>query len=481
LNQHAVGTGQAPPSVGQRLARLPRAATAWRQAPVTKRIANTIFVVGAATLLLKVASAGRELTVAYHLGTSDAIDAFVIAFLAPSFVISAPIAAFVDAVTPTFIRVREREGEAAAARLAANALAAALVLLLASVLLLALLSGPIVGLLGSGFSAEKSALTLRLFHLLLPVVVLQGVCLLWGGLINCVRRFALVALVPLATPLLSVALLLAFEERLGVDALVAGAVGGAALELALLAAGARRLGLPCRPRWHGLDAPSRAVAGYYLPAVLGSLMASGATLVDQAMAAMLDPGSVARLSYGVKLIAFALSLSAAPLATAIFPHVAELLARGDRREVRRTCLGWAGLVFAIGVPTAGLIALLSAPIVRLVFERGAFTAADTAAVAPILACYALQIPFYLAGIIGARILGALCHYRALALISTSNFVLNIVLNLLLLRLLGLPGIALATSLVYVTSSVMIAFLVWPHLSERREGGAAPAARVPAPP
>ena len=116
--------------------------------------------------------------------------------------------------------------------------------------------------------------------------------------------------------------------------------------------------------------------------------------------------------------------------------------------------------------------LLATPIVRLVFERGAFTAVDTAAVAPVLACYAVQIPFYLAGMIGVQVLAALCHYRALAFISTSNFLLNIALNLLLVRWIGLPGIALATSLVYVVSSTMIAFLVWPHLSARQDGDAA---------
>lgn len=426
------------------------------------------------------ASAGRELAVAYQLGTSDAADAFVIAFLAPSFVINAPIGAFVEALAPTFVRVREREGAAAGARLVANGLVATAALVLAGILALALLAEPIVGLLGSGFSAEKNALTLRLFYFLLPVVALQGVCLFWGRLINCVQRFALVAMVPLATPLLTIALLLVFEERLGVYALVVGAVGGATIELAILAVGAHRLGLPCRPRWHGLDAPSRTVAGYYLPAVLGSLMSSGTMLVDQSMAGMLDPGSVARLSYGVKLIAFALSLSVTPLVTAIFPYVAELIARGDRREVRRTCLGWAGLVFAVGMLAAGLTAMLATPIVRLVFERGAFTAVDTAAVAPVLACYAVQIPFYLAGMIGVQVLAALCHYRALAFISTSNFLLNIALNLLLVRWIGLPGIALATSLVYVVSSTMIAFLVWPHLSARQDGdAAAPAAAATA--
>jgi putative peptidoglycan lipid II flippase len=445
---------------------------AWQRSPLTRRILGAALTVATAALLLKVATAGRELAVAYYFGTSDVIDAFLVAFLAPSFIVNAPIAAFSAALMPTFIRVRDEEGKAAAARLASNGMVAALAMLVAGSAVLALLARPIVGLLGSGFAPAKIELTVQLFHLLLPVVVLQGLARYWGTLINASQRFGLVALAQLATPLLTVAFLVAMGGRGGVHLLVAGVVGGAMLELALILAAARNLRLPRLPRWHGLDDPTRIVLRQYLPVVFGTLMGGATIMVDQAMAASLEPGSVAALTYGGKLVSLMLAFSAAPLGTALLPYLSQLAADGNLREIRRSYLGWLGIIVLSSVPLAIGFALFSEPIVRLVFERGAFTPADTAAVAPIQAWYALQLPFYLVGTLGARVLSALRFNQALGFIGGSNFVLNIALNLLLIRWLGLQGIALATVIVYVASSIMITALIWWRL----RGARAPARR-----
>jgi putative peptidoglycan lipid II flippase len=424
------------------------------------------------TLLLKAVTAAREMGVAFYFGTSDGIDAFLIAFLAPSFVINAPIAAFTAALMPTFIRVREHEGTAAAARLAGNGLAAALALLLACSLGLALFAQPIIRFLGSGFSPEKAALTIELFYLLLPVIVLSGLTRFWGTMINAGQRFALVSGAQLATPILTLALLLTIGNRGGVYILVAGVVGGAAIEVGLIMYAARRTGLPLRPRWHALDEPTRMVISQYLPAVFGTLLQSCMVMVDLAMAAMLASGSVASLSYGSKLIALVLALVAGPVGTAILPSLAELAARRRWDELRRTYLGWLGVLVVSTVPLTTLLVLLAQPLVRLAFERGAFTAADTALVAPILASYALQIPFYLVGTIGSRVLSALRFNGALAIIGGCNFILNLALNLILIQYMGLAGIALATSFVYAVSAVMITTLTWGRLGRAHAEAAA---------
>lgn len=458
--------------ISTRLTPAVRLMGSWQRSPLTRRILGAALTVASAALLLKVATAGRELTVAYYFGTSDAIDAFLVAFLAPSFVISAPIAAFSAALMPTFIRVRDEEGEAAAARLACNGMFAALAMLLVGSLVLVVLARPIVGMLGSGFAPAKVELTVQLFYTLLPLVLVQGMTRYLGTLINASRRFWLVGLAQLTTPLLTVALLLALDGWGGVYLLVAGVTGGALLELVLILAAAGRLRLPRRPRWYGFDGHTRIVLRQYLPVVLGTLMGGGTIMVDQAMAASLEPGSVATLTYGGKLVSLVLAFSAAPLGTALLPYLSQLAARDNLREMRKTFLGWLGLIVLLSVPVAIGFALLSEPITRLVFERGAFGPSDTAAVAPIQAWYALQLPCYLVGTLGARVLSALRFNQALGLIGASNFLLNIVLNLIFIQWLGLQGIALATVVVYVTSAIMITALVWRRVGGAR-GGAQP--------
>jgi putative peptidoglycan lipid II flippase len=445
-------------------ARLLRRAAGWQRAAVNRRVMAAVLTVGAATLALKLVVAGRELAVAYRFGTSDALDAFIIAFLAPSFAINVQIAAFSAALMPTFIRVQGQEGEAAARRLAESTLLAACVMLVATSFLLLLFDEPLLRLLTSGFSPEKQALTLRLFHLLLPVILAQGLVKFYGTLINARRRFGLVAAVPLATPVLTVLLLLA-AGRADAELLVAGVVGGALIELGLLLPLCRRLGLLVLPRWHGLEPATRKVVGQYLPTMLGALTGGTALMIDQGMAAMLGSGSVATLSYGGKVIALVLAFSARPLSTAILPYLAELAAARDGQQLKRTFHGWLCLTVLLAIPLAAALFLFSEPIVRLLFERGAFTAEDTMLVARIQALYALQIPFYLAGVLGARVLNALSLNQVTAVIGVLNCTTNIVFDYVLMQWLGLPGIALATSCVYLCSCLVILAVVHHRLGQ----------------
>ena len=344
-------------------------------------------------------------------------------------------------------------------------------MLIATSLLLLALDEWLIGLLTGGFAPEKRALTIELFHLLLPVIVIQGLVKFYGTLLNARRRFGLVAMVPMATPLLTVLLLLA-AGRADPELLVAGVVVGAAIELVLLLPLARRLDLLVLPRWHGLDPATRRIMGQYLPTMLGALTGGTALMIDQGMAAMLDSGSVATLSYGGKLIALLLAFSARPLSAAVLPFLAELAAANDGRRLRHTFHGWLALTVAASLPIVIVLWYFSVPIVRLLFERGAFTAEDTALVATIQGLYALQIPFYLAGVLGSRVLNALSLNQVTAVIGVLNCIANIAFDYVFMLWLGLPGIALATSAVYLCSSLVILVIVQRRLGQMCRAGTA---------
>lgn len=429
-------------------------AIGWWQSQVNRRILMALLTVTAVTLILHLTVALREITIAYHFGTGDSIDAFIVAFIVPSFAINIQIAAITAALMPVFVRIRDRNGEMAARRLAENALLAVCLMLIVTTAILAFAGAPIVRLIGSGFDAEKQALTLRLLQLLLPVILLQGVIRCLASFINAGRRFAVVAAAPMATPLLTIALLLTVPQA-GVDLLVAGVVGGSVIELVILAIQAHRLAVPILPRWHGFDPPTRMVMGQYLPTMLAALTGGASMMVDQSMAAMLAPGSVASLNYGGKLIAAILTLTAGPLSAAILPYLSQLAAERDVTRLRQSLTGWIGLAVALALPVSAIMYVFSEPVIRLVFERGAFTGEDTVMVARIQACYALQIPFYLAGVLGARLLNAMSLNQVTALIGIMNLVTNIVFNLLFIRWFGLPGIALSTAAVYACSSIVV--------------------------
>ncbi|MFO7600897.1 MAG: lipid II flippase MurJ, partial [Candidatus Desulfacyla sp.] len=291
----------------------------WRVRSTNRRIFAAIVSVGGFTMLVKLAAVAKQLVIAGRFGTSDALDAFLIAFLAPSFAINVAAGSFSAALIPTFIEVREREGQDAAQRLFSSVMVLSIFLILAISGVLAGFSPTIIRIIGSGFSPEKQALTRSLFFVALPLLIISGLAAIWASILNAQERFALAAIAPVMTPVAAVIAILLLGRVWGIYALAVGTVGGGLFEAVLLGRGLKRRGFYLLPRWHGLTPAVKQVARQYAPMAAGALLMSGTEVIDQSMAAMLGPGSVAALSYGNRVVSLIIGVGSLALGTAIFP------------------------------------------------------------------------------------------------------------------------------------------------------------------
>lgn len=416
-----------------------------------RRIFGAAVTVGALTLVAAIATMGKELLVAAFFGTSDALDAFLIAFLLPSFIITVLAGSFSAALVPTYIQVREHEGQPAAQRLLSGVLALGLVLLLAVVAMLFLAAPLVLPLLGSSFNPAKLLLTERLFYVLLPIILISGMTTILSAILNADEHFALAAFTPALVPLAAAVALLALRQRLGIYALASGTVAGYGLQLVWLGRALGKHGISVWPRWRGLDAAMRKVIGQYVPMVAGAALMSGTFLVDQSIAVTAGSGSVSALVYGNKLVALAFTLGATAVRTAVLPYFARMVAGRDWDGVRRTLGAYTRLIVLGTIPVTLLLFVFALPLVRLLYERGAFTAEDAHLVAQVQAMYALQLPFYVMGSLLTPLISSFRENRILMWAAVINLPLNIGLDLLFLKFLGVKGIALSTAVVYVIS------------------------------
>src|SRR5688500_7223302 len=197
---------------------------AWRESSVNRRIFVAILTVGGFTVLVKVIAAGKELVVAYQFGTRDVLDAFLIAFLLPTFAFTLVSESLNTALIPIYIRVREHEGPQAAQHLFSSVMVWSVGLLTAASVVLAFTVPYVLHLLASGFGPEKLALTTSLYYLLLPWLILSGVATIWSAVLNAQNRFAVAATVPMVTPLVTILILLLLAGYWGIYALAVGTV-----------------------------------------------------------------------------------------------------------------------------------------------------------------------------------------------------------------------------------------------------------------
>jgi putative peptidoglycan lipid II flippase len=434
---------------------VPQIARLFHGGSINRRIFRAAASVTAAGILVKIVATLKEIAVAGAYGRSDAMDAFLAAALIPGLLINLISESMNQALVPTLIRVREREGHDRAQELLSSSMLWMCALLAAVSVVMALGARGFFPLIASHFAAAKLDLAVRIFYALLPVVLITGIATNCTAVLNTFDRFALPALAVVINPVVIIAGALLLSSRLGIWAMVYATLAGALLHAAVVAGMMDAHGYRFRLRWHGMTEATREVAHQYGPVLLSGVVASGGLLVDQSMAAMLPAGSVSALVYANRFVSVVLTLLAGAVSTAVTPYFSRMIALGDWGGCRHTLRTWVRLTALVSAPIAVALIAGSRPLIRLTLQHGAFGPGDTAVVAPVLMMYAVQIPFFVCSRVFYRFLVAMRRTDLIFYCGALNLALDIVLNLILMRWYGVAGIALATSLWTVSTFLFL--------------------------
>jgi len=424
---------------------------------VRNKILSAAAIVGFFTILTQIGGFAKELTVAAWFGTGDALDAFLIALLVPTFVVNVLAGSLSASFLPTFIHVYKNQGLAGAQKVLTGVITGFLFFGLILSVILIVFTPLYLPALCSGFSPEKLKLAQMILYALVPIILLKGLSTICAGVLNALDNFALAAILPILGPLAAIFFILTVGASLGIYALVIGTILGFGLEAFFIGGAITKRKFYLRPRLIRLDPDLRIVIGQFLPMIAGSIIMGSTDIVDKGMAAALTPGSVAALNYGNKIIAAVMTLATTAIGTAVLPYFARMVAKKDWKNIRRTLKFYLSIIFTIGIPAVILIYTFSDSIVNIIFQRGSFTTEDTAIVSPVQAYFAFQIPFYVAGIVVVRLISALRANHILMWGAAINLVVNIGFNVLFIHFLGLKGIALSTSFVYLISFLFLAY------------------------
>lgn len=420
-------------------------------------ILASILSVGALTLGVKLVAFLKEVVAARKFGTSDQMDAFLIAWLVPSLVPQVLAQGVPEALLPAWAELREREGRQAADRLAISAVQMNGIVLGLVMAVLWVEASWLEPLLAPGFSEAKQNLTISLMQELTPFGFLFGLSFALSAWLNANKKFLVAALAPALIPLcILITLLLPGGDS--VHALVRGANAGSVLLLAiLLLACCRDSGMKLRDFFRvNFDHHAKRLFRDSTPLLMGGVLMCCMPLVDKVMAGMLpNSGNVAVLEFSEKVCAIILTLAAGSAAQVLYPWVAERASQRDWTGMRRMLLRAVKTIGLASLSVVVIFWIVSPQIVRVLFEGGAFHAEDTIRVAAVLQFSAIQIPFYIAAVIASKTVNSLRAGRFMLFTTVVNLAANIGLNLLFSRWMGVAGLALATACVYALSAFML--------------------------
>jgi putative peptidoglycan lipid II flippase len=437
-----------------------------------RRIARAAGLVSAMTLVSRVLGLVREVVFAALLGAGYHSDAFRIGFRIPNllrdlFAEGALSAAFV----PTYARVQKEGGREAAFALANRAMTLLSLLLGALVLLGVLFAWPLVGALAPGFDDQpgKAELTVLLTRIMMPFLPLVSLAAIAMGMLNAEERFAIPALSPALFNVVAILWAVVLwglglpPEQVAIG-WAAGTLAGGFAQFAVQAPSLRRLGWRFRPEWAPLDPALLRMARLMAPATIG-LAAVQVNLFVNSRYASAEPGAVSWLDYAFRLLYLPIGLFGVALGTIATAGLARQAAAGDVEGMRRTLRHSLSMLAFLTVPATVGLMVLGVPVVRLLYERGRFTAADTEATATALVLYALGLVGYTGVKVVAPSFYALGRPRLPLLASVSAVATNLLVIWALHGRFGYRAIALGTALGSLVNATLLV-----GAFEKRVGG-----------
>jgi len=360
-----------------------------------------------------------------------------------------------SALIPALIELRQKHGKAAVEALYSNVLAAAGAGFVIAALAAAALSGFVLPLLAPSFGPEKLELTERLLLVMIAVVPWSSLSATWRAVLNSEHQFAYSAAVPLITPIVSIAALLGGGKQYGVMALALATLAGGTLEAIAAGIGVKRAGYPMVPRWEGVTVSLRQVADQYAPLVAVTLVMTGTSLVDQGMAARLGSGSVAALNYGTRLLGVLIVIGPTAVGTAVLPHISVGAMLSDPHVLRRTLRTYGVAILAVILPLTAALMYFSEPIIRILFQQGAFSETATHLVSMVQRASLLQLPIAVLLALEIRLSSALKANQLLYRVAALSLALTLILDYAFMRWWGVVGIALAGFAIRLVSSLYL--------------------------
>jgi putative peptidoglycan lipid II flippase len=436
--------------------------------------------VSAAVAGSRITGMAREMILARLFGAGEVYDAFLLGMRLPNlarnlFAEGALSAAFV----PTFSQYLETRGQREA-KLLSDRTATALILVVGAVCALGMFFAPeLVRLLAPGFehTPGKFELSVQLTRIMFPFLLLIALAAQAMGLLNAAGRFGIPATASIffnvGSVIAGVGLMWTISAS-PIACMALGVLAGGVFQLGWQLPSVWRAGFSYRPRVDFNDPGLRRIAALMGPAFIGNAALQINAMVSTYFASQLTDaagnvlnGPVSWMSYAFRFLQLPLGVFGVALASVTLPRIARSAAVSRVAEFRGTLAQAVGTALALTIPSSIGLAIVGESMIALIYQGGAFQAADTRETAASLACYSVGLAGYTLIKILAPAFYALDDARTPMLVSVATMVLNVAISWLLVTRAGMghPGLALSISLAALVGAAALF-----ELLRRRIGG-----------
>ena len=304
------------------------------------------------------------------------------------------------------------------------------------------------------FTGDQLNLAIRVNRLVLPIISCILLTSSIVGYLQSINRFTSTSLIGVSLNIVFVLYLLIIGNKFGIIGLAIATVAAYLSQVLVLIPEVFHSKYLYNFHLNFKDTNLIQTIKLSLPVMIGLSAQQINIIVDKTMASSLTEGSIASLSYAAVTSTIFLEVFVVSITTVIFPVITKAAANNDMKKLRVVVIKGFKIILLITIPASVGMIVLANPIIRVIFERGAFDNNATEMTVSAFALYSIALVFFSLKRLAQKVYYSVNDTKTPMINSLLEVFVNIGLNLILVRYLGHRGLAFSTSLAVMITSLL---------------------------
>lgn len=426
------------------------------------KIAKATMGLMIATIIAKVLGFVRELTLASSYGASIYSDAYLTAMNIPIVIFTVIGSTLSTVLIPIYFEISSNsKGEEHGLKYINNMFNIVIILCILLSILGLIFTEPLVKVFAMGFRGQTFNIAVDFTRITIIGIVFTGLSYIMTSYLQIKNNFIIPGLVSVPKNIIIIVSII-LSSKYNPYIMIWGTLIGISTEFIFQIPFAIKQGYKYKLFIDIKDKYIKKTAWLIGPVLIGVAVNQINTMVDRTLASTLVEGSISALNYANKLNGFVMALFITSIGAVIYPILSKLSSEDSKEKFVESVVQSINSVTILVIPISIGAIVLSNPIVKLLFQRGEFDARATSMTSIALIMYSIgMIAFGLRDILG-KVFYSLKDTKTPMINGTIAMIMNIFLNLILVRRLKLAGLALATSI----SAIICILLLFRSLNKK---------------
>ena len=397
------------------------------------------------TMLSKVLGFARELVLTYFYGTTYISDIYITSSSIPTILFASIGTAIATTFIPLFYEIDKNEGREQSLKFSNNIFNIVIIIGYILAILGYIFSEPLVKLFAINFSGEKLILAVNFTRIMIFGVVFLALSHMMTAWLQISGNFTIPGMIGFPFNI-CIIVSIVISSKGNINTMAIGTLIAIASQFLFQIPFAIKCGYKYKPYINLKDDYIRKMMVLILPVFIGISVTQINTIIDRSLASTLGDGAITVLNSANRLNGFVLGLFISTIATVIYPNLSKLSNEDKKEKLVEAIVQSVNTIVLLIIPISIGTIVLAEPVVRIVFERGAFNSASTSMTAIALSCYSIgMLGFGLRQILN-KVFYSIQDTKTPMINGALSMGMNIVFNIILVKFLGYAGLALATSI-----------------------------------